>query len=864
LHDLADGEFSGVVRAGGAELFMTKGVAVGVRRGSIDSFEDASGTQYVAPTPALPLLAIMQERSEEVRAQYYTEKTALSEVDRTLGDGGFTGYIELSENVLSGDYYLVYHRGRSMSVAYVGNRKELVEGDEAFDLADDEVGIYEVNDVDLDVRDVPSPDGPGDSGGTDAAIGDADSPDPGTESADPEADAGTGPSASGAEATDAGTDATGDTGVDATTGAGVEPTDADAGAAGDAGAGAAGDAGAGAAEDAGADTAGDAVADAADGQGVDVGEAGSESTGSSEEPPTAGTSADEPTDEVTEAEPGAAPPGGDRRERPADDADGGVASGGAPAGGERSSAGATDGSGTATDVSSGGSADRRGRSEAPQSGGGPPAASGTPDDGSARSQAQDSGPRTGITGDDAEVLEDEEPTTAGEEAWREATTIPSLDPDRTAEEPPTSGSSSERSSGQRRQATTGRSGQSASERGQSGSGPTGQSAPEGSGRSPGQRSGQGASARTPQPASDGQGSSTQQGRSPAAQEDVDDTFEQEVLEREDRIDRLQQRLSNLEGEREDLVRERNRLAEAVEELEDENETLRAEVRRLEREVEELESASAGAGGADAAAGGAGEAGAGSETGAGSEAGGSQALDARTALGGTDLFVRYESKSEPTLEDVHGGAVETAAVNENLRLDLHTRFDADAVTVGGEPFREFLEETMGYRFVAWLVRDLPFEIRDTGQQSALRDLYDALPEIDRVEFDGTVELAYQDGGEAVHEEETFDVVVRDRMGEPLVVANLNDSRDPATGRMLVDLQEAASRVKEVNAALVGAFFVTRSFFEPEALETASEATSGSLLSRDSRRSYVKLSRKQGYHLCLVEARGDDLHLNVPEL
>jgi hypothetical protein len=59
-------------------------------------------------------------------------------------------------------------------------------------------------------------------------------------------------------------------------------------------------------------------------------------------------------------------------------------------------------------------------------------------------------------------------------------------------------------------------------------------------------------------------------------------------------------------------------------------------------------------------------------------------------------------------------------------------------------------------------------------------------------------------------------------------------------------------------------VTASFFEPNALETASEATSGGLLSRDKRESFVRLGRKQGYHLCLVEAREGKFHLAVPEL
>jgi hypothetical protein len=97
-----------------------------------------------------------------------------------------------------------------------------------------------------------------------------------------------------------------------------------------------------------------------------------------------------------------------------------------------------------------------------------------------------------------------------------------------------------------------------------------------------------------------------------------------------------------------------------------------------------------------------------------------------------------------------------------------------------------------------------------------------------------------------------------------VANLNDRRDPASEEMMIELNEAAMRVKESNDSLGAAVLVTESFFSPGALETAAEATGGSFLSRDSRESFVKLSRKRGYHLCLVEAREDDFHLNEPEL
>jgi len=422
-----------------------------------------------------------------------------------------------------------------------------------------------------------------------------------------------------------------------------------------------------------------------------------------------------------------------------------------------------------------------------------------------------------------------------EAAWREASTVPSLDPDRSEDGAPAV----------KTQTQSGGRGSNASAQ---------QSSRQSRGESRTQSRNQ-QSTRRSRSESNRRGSTAERAASRSAE--VDDTLEEEVLEREDRIDRLQQRVENFEDERDEIAEERDRLEERVESLTEENESLRGEIRELETEIEELEATAERAQPADASDSG----GSGAVAGTGASGGGP--MTPRAALEGTDLFVRYDSKSAPTLEAANDGSADAAEVNENLRLDVHTQFEDEGVTVDGEPFESFLRETMAYRFVEWLVRTLPYEIRETGSMDGLRDLYDALPEVDRVEFHGEVARDAVEGEEGAPSE-TFDVVVRDKMGESLFVANMNDARDPATGRMIVDLHEAASRVKDHSMALASAFFVTRSFFEPAALETASEATGGSLLRRDSRKSYVKLSRKQGYHLCLVEARGEDLHLNVPEL
>jgi hypothetical protein len=83
--------------------------------------------------------------------------------------------------------------------------------------------------------------------------------------------------------------------------------------------------------------------------------------------------------------------------------------------------------------------------------------------------------------------------------------------------------------------------------------------------------------------------------------------------------------------------------------------------------------------------------------------------------------------------------------------------------------------------------------------------------------------------------------------------------------MADLVEKAEAVGRAKEQLAAAFLVTSSFFDPAALERANAATdSGGILGGSSRRSYVKLSRRNGFHLCLVETRDGSFHLNVPEL
>ena len=833
LGDLADADFSGVVRANGAALYMTKGTVVGIESGSIEDFEGASGTAYRAPSPALPLLAVMQNRGDEVRAKYYTEDTPIAEVDETLSEGGFTGYVELSENVLSGDYYLVYHRGRSMSVAFVGNSQQLVDGEEAFETASDEVGIYEVRPVEVGAVEVPEPEEPDpepesgagmdagtagtaagiEAGGDEPREGSDDAPDLGVGAAGDEPDAGSergGPPDTGPERTGrAGNDATG------------------TGAAGDDGTGTVG-----------AGAAGGARSDSAE---ADTGRG----SGGTEHPSSAADSAESDADPARsespeEPSPGRDPPGpAGSSQSPADEESGTGPRHGAGAGSSEPDDGGTsreaDGASPARERDE--AAAGRGQAERRPAGAEPPGyeTERTETDRQPVDEQAESGPHepaaatagtAGGSGGDTQRT--------GEEAGvaLETHSVPSLDPGRT--------SAPERAGGDAGSSAAADAGAGSSRKTPGRSSPTADRAgpdPEtdpgreqrvrepGSGRS----AGAGPGGTEPEP------EATSAGPEPDAEGETDGAarLRERLADREAEVERLETELAEASERREELE---TQLAE----VRGERDGLAAEVERLETELERVEEEFDVATGA------------------------SQRLTAAEALDGTDLFVRYRSKDGTTLTDAHGGDGRREDVTENLRLEQHTQFDASEVSVDGQDYDAFIQGRVEYQFVTWLVEDLLFEVRDTGGADGLVDLYDALPDVDRAELNGTVAVRYTEDGAEQRDQETFDIVLRDRMGDPLFVANLNDSRQGASEGMMERLITAAERVGGSKDTLAGAFLVTESFFEPEALETAAEATKGGLLSRDKRRSFVNLSRKRGYHLCLVEARNQNFNLAVPEL
>jgi uncharacterized coiled-coil protein SlyX len=301
-------------------------------------------------------------------------------------------------------------------------------------------------------------------------------------------------------------------------------------------------------------------------------------------------------------------------------------------------------------------------------------------------------------------------------------------------------------------------------------------------------------------------------------------------EYEERIDEYEERIDELEA----TVTDRET---RIEELESELETLREERDELQAELDAIDTDTPG-----------------------DSTGTTRSLSPTEALSETSLFVREDTRGGDTLTDAHDGTADRDEVTENLHIEFHTTFDSDGVTVEGEPFETWLRSSSPYAFAEWLVTDLLFEIRSTGAQDGLKPLYDALPVIDRIGFDETIPV---DSG-AEDREVSFDIVARDKKGNPLAVAHFDQQRDPTYAETIEPFVTDSSDVGEAHETLAAAVVVTSSYFEADAMRATEEATSTSLLSRSKYRSYVKLSRSDGFHLCLVEARDGSFNLNVPEL
>lgn len=684
LAELGDRGFDGAVEAADTWLFLRGGEPTAVvsdlqsdpRSGDIDAFEGASGRKHEAPNPAIVTLAAMLALGGEVRGRYYTDDTPLSAVHETLSEGGFTGYVELSENVLSGDYYYVYVDGEVDHVGFVGSSQRLY-GEDAKDKAENEIGIYAVAAVSLPKLELPDPPT------TDAGASSAPQSDPSDEPVD----------TSDSEQEDPADAPEPEPETDSEPESKPEP----------------------------------------DSEPTAQEETGSAESESEDDPARASASNTEIADSATDS-------GADADSTAADSSD-------------RSEPTATD---PEPDPAGGFSEEDATR------------ASETASTATASSERQ---------------RRDDEGSSVDDLATR---TVPSLDPERSGH---------------------GASGKPGTDRDRSTS-------------TTGER------ARSGGPATAAEAQSTVESRT--GPEDPDgrsrETLETKIEEYEDRIEDL-----------ETTVRERET---KIEELEAKLETVRNERDELQTRLDAMDAETDVSGGTE--------------------------LSPEEALEGTSLFVRDRERGAASLEDAHDGNVDREAVVENLRIEFHTTFDSTDVLVEGEPFETWLRSTPPYRFAEWLVTELLFEIRSTHAEDGLQPLYDELPAIDRVGFEETVDTAAATEDDAETNTKRFDIVARDKKGNPLVVADFDRRREPTRADTIRPFIADSSDVCEIEETLAAAVAVSSSFFESDAMAVTEEATSTSLLSRSKYRSYVKLTRSNGYHLCLVEARNDTFDLTVPEL
>jgi hypothetical protein len=308
----------------------------------------------------------------------------------------------------------------------------------------------------------------------------------------------------------------------------------------------------------------------------------------------------------------------------------------------------------------------------------------------------------------------------------------------------------------------------------------------------------------------------------------------------DQVVRLRRELEAARAEKAEAEAERERIERERDESRATVERLRNRVEELEAELERLDADAAGSAAAAA----------------------ERTLTRDEALSGTNLFVRYEDKTEGTLERAAEGRIDESTLRANLRIDYHTEFETTGLSVDGQPFESFLRATPEHRFAEWLLTAVTYEIRRTDTRAELSKLYEAIERVDRIDLDGEVDVMAD--GRADTTTESFDVVFRNKMGDPLFVAAFEDGRDPTGASAIESLLDRTRRVSDAEETLAAAFFVTTSYFDADAMEVAVDATRGGLFSRSSRRSYVKLSRKSGFHLGLVEARDEDFFLTVPDL
>jgi FtsZ-binding cell division protein ZapB len=306
-----------------------------------------------------------------------------------------------------------------------------------------------------------------------------------------------------------------------------------------------------------------------------------------------------------------------------------------------------------------------------------------------------------------------------------------------------------------------------------------------------------------------------------------------------RLSAFEERLSVMTEQRDELRRRCDTLSNTNQTLRDRIDSLEAKREELSRENDELQT----------------------ELSAVKEVSSNrESLSPMKALSQTSLFIRYDNQKATTLSHIEQDSGSVEDLRENISIEYHTEFDIDEVEIEGELYEPFLHGTAAFGFVRWLVTDVPFQIMETNHIAELGGIFNKLDDIDRVGCREMVQVESVDSSF----EGTFDLVLRNTVGEPLFVADIHSSRQPTAAPRVQTMVEKATQVGKINPTLSGAFLITQSFFEPAALRAATEATTNGLFSWSGRRSYRKLTRKNGFHLSLVERRDESFHFDLPDI
>ena len=329
-----------------------------------------------------------------------------------------------------------------------------------------------------------------------------------------------------------------------------------------------------------------------------------------------------------------------------------------------------------------------------------------------------------------------------------------------------------------------------------------------------------------------------------------------------RLMALEERRRELERDRDDLMRQVTRAEARVEdrdeqikrltaeyeaELSDQADIIEAHERRVEamrEEIEQLRTSLAERGVAE------------------EEAIESEERPRRGALEESNLFIRYADKAGPSLRDFRLQNAAIEKVQENLTVETHTNFDPQRVTIDGQPFDEYLHQSTEYKFISWVTGDLLALIDTTGTRGSLGPLFEAITAIDRVELYGEITTSVPDEDEPISR--PFDIIARNKVGDPLIIADVNTTTAPTTRAMTRALSEKIMDLAPEIPDIAAGFYVTESFYDPGALQVIADAVSSGIIPRTNKRSYVRIGRGRGFHLCLSERRGEEFYLNVPDL